>query len=123
MRAGDTPDWSPDGTRILFHDNLDNVFIQALSQVPGVAQASIIGDQKPSIRVQVDPAKLASIGLTLEEVRDSLVKATSNAAKVVFARAHVHPRCPCRGPGNGTCFGARSNTQIRSHAPSSARVG
>jgi multidrug efflux pump subunit AcrB len=63
------------------HDNLDNIFIQALSQVPGVAQASIIGDQKPSIRVQVDPAKLASIGLTLEEVRDSLVKATSNAAK------------------------------------------
>jgi len=24
MRAGDTPDWSPDGKRILFHDNLDN---------------------------------------------------------------------------------------------------
>ncbi len=47
------------------HDYLDNIFIQALSQVPGVAQASIIGDQKPSIRVQVDPAKLASIGLTL----------------------------------------------------------
>src|SRR5260370_16102554 len=63
------------------HDNLDNISIQAWSQVPGVAQASIVGDQKPSIRVQVDPAKLASIGLTLEEVRDSLVKATSNAAK------------------------------------------
>src|ERR1700720_2514564 len=63
------------------HDYLDNIFIQALSQVPGVAQASIIGDQKPSIRVQVDPAKLASIGLTLEEVRAKLVGATSNAAK------------------------------------------
>jgi len=24
MRAGDTPDWSPDGRWILFHDNLDN---------------------------------------------------------------------------------------------------
>lgn len=23
LQAGDTPDWSPDGTRILFHDNLD----------------------------------------------------------------------------------------------------
>ena len=63
------------------HDYLDNFFIQALSQVPGVAQASIIGDQKPSIRVQVDPAKLAAIGLTLEEVRAKLVSATSNAAK------------------------------------------
>jgi hydrophobe/amphiphile efflux-1 (HAE1) family protein len=63
------------------HDYLDNIFIQALSKVPGVAQASIIGDQKPSIRVQVDPAKLASIGLTLEEVRTKLVGATSNAAK------------------------------------------
>jgi multidrug efflux pump subunit AcrB len=63
------------------HDHLDNLFIQALSKVPGVAQASIIGDQKPSIRVQVDPAKLASIGLTLEEVRAKLVAASSNAAK------------------------------------------
>jgi hydrophobe/amphiphile efflux-1 (HAE1) family protein len=63
------------------HDYLDNIFIQALSQVSGVAQASIIGDQKPSIRVQVDPAKLASIGLTLEEIRSSLVSATTNSAK------------------------------------------
>ena len=63
------------------HDYLDNFFIQALSQLPGVAQASIIGDQKPSIRIQVDPAKLAGIGLTLEEVRTKIVNATSNAAK------------------------------------------
>ena len=63
------------------HDYLDNFFIPALSQLPGVAQASIIGDQKPSIRVQLDPVKLASIGLTLEEVRTKLVNATSNAAK------------------------------------------
>jgi multidrug efflux pump subunit AcrB len=63
------------------HDYLDNFFIQSLSQVPGVAQAGIIGDQKPSIRVQVDPAKLAAVGLTLEEVRARLVSATSNLAK------------------------------------------
>jgi multidrug efflux pump subunit AcrB len=63
------------------HDYLDNVFIQALSQVSGVAQASIIEDQKPVIRVQLDPFKLASLGLTLEEIRSSLVSATTNAAK------------------------------------------
>jgi hydrophobe/amphiphile efflux-1 (HAE1) family protein len=63
------------------HDYLDNVFIQALSQVSGVAQASIIGDQKPAIRVQVDPFKLASLGLTLEEIRGGLVSATTDAAK------------------------------------------
>jgi hydrophobe/amphiphile efflux-1 (HAE1) family protein len=63
------------------HDYLDNLFIQSLSQVPGVAQASIYGDQKPSIRIQVDPMKLASLGLTLEEIRTSLVNATTNAAK------------------------------------------
>jgi hydrophobe/amphiphile efflux-1 (HAE1) family protein len=71
------------------HDYLDNIFIQALSQLPGVAQASIIGDQKPSVRVQVDPAKLASIGLTLEEVRAKLVNATSNAAKGTIFTAKV----------------------------------
>ena len=65
----------------IVNDYMDNVFIQALSQLPGVAQASIYGDRKPSIRIQVDPMKLASIGLTLEEIRSSLVTATTNAAK------------------------------------------
>ena len=53
------------------HDYLDNFFIQAMSQVPGVAQARSSATRSPSIRIQVDPAKLASIGLTLEEVRTS----------------------------------------------------
>ncbi len=62
-------------------DYVDNFLAQQISQVPGVAQATIGGDQKPSIRVQVDPAKLASSGLTLEEVRSTLVTATTIAAK------------------------------------------
>ena len=47
---------------------------QQISQVHGVAQVSIGGEQHPSIRIQVDPAKLASRGLTLEEVRGTLVQ-------------------------------------------------
>jgi hydrophobe/amphiphile efflux-1 (HAE1) family protein len=62
-------------------DYVDNFLAQQISQVPGVAQATIGGDQKPSIRVQVDPAKLASSGLTLEEVRATLISSTTISAK------------------------------------------
>src|SRR5262249_9691090 len=62
-------------------DYADNVLAQQISQVPGVAQVSIAGEQKPAIRIQVDPAKLAASGLTLEDVRGSVLTATTNAAK------------------------------------------
>jgi HAE1 family hydrophobic/amphiphilic exporter-1 len=62
-------------------DYADNFLAQQMSQVTGVAQVVIGGDSKPAIRVQVDPAKLASAGITLEEVRNVLVNSTTNAAK------------------------------------------
>jgi HAE1 family hydrophobic/amphiphilic exporter-1 len=63
------------------NDYLDRFLAQQIAQVPGVAQALIGGDRRPSIRIQVDPAKLAAIGLTLEEIRTSIVNATTNAPK------------------------------------------
>jgi len=65
----------------LVQENADNFLIPAISQVSGVARVSIGGDRKPSIRIQVDPARLAASGLTLEEVRNSIINATTNAAK------------------------------------------
>jgi hydrophobe/amphiphile efflux-1 (HAE1) family protein len=62
-------------------DYADNFLAQQISQVPGVAQVLIGGEQHPAIRIQVDPAKLASSGLTLEDVRSVLVNATTIAAK------------------------------------------
>jgi hydrophobe/amphiphile efflux-1 (HAE1) family protein len=62
-------------------DFADNVIAQQISQITGVAQVSIGGEQKPAIRVQVDPAKLQTRGLTLEDVRGVLAVATTNAAK------------------------------------------
>ena len=59
----------------------NNYLAQQISQVPGVAQVSLGGEQKAAIRVQVDPAALASRGLTLEEIRPVLVNATTDAAK------------------------------------------
>ena len=59
----------------------DSYLAQQISQVSGVAQVAIGGEQRPSIRVQVDPAKLAARGLTLEQVRGALVTATTDAPK------------------------------------------
>jgi hydrophobe/amphiphile efflux-1 (HAE1) family protein len=66
-------------------DEFANVFLaQQISQANGVAQVSVFGDRAPSIRVQVDPAKLASSGITLEDIRGTLVSSTTNAAKGVI---------------------------------------
>jgi multidrug efflux pump subunit AcrB len=62
-------------------DYANNFLAQKISQVPGVAQVAIGGDQAPSIRIQIDPAKIATLGMTLEDVRQALVTSTSNAAK------------------------------------------
>ena len=65
----------------IVNDYADNFIAQQISQIPGVGQVTLGGEQHPSIRVQVDPAKLASSGLTLEEVRTTLVSSTTIAAK------------------------------------------
>ena len=59
----------------------DTVLAQQISQLTGVSQVFIGGEQKRSVRVQVDPAKLAAMGLTLEDVRGVLISATVNAPK------------------------------------------
>jgi hydrophobe/amphiphile efflux-1 (HAE1) family protein len=66
---------------ITVDDYADNFLAQQISQVRGVAQVLIGGEQHPAIRIQVDPSKLASSGLTLEDVRATLVNATTIAAK------------------------------------------
>jgi len=71
-----------DTMRLIDVDDYANIFLaQQISQTNGVAQVLVFGDRSPSIRVQVDPAKLAANGLTLEDIRGQLVGATTNAAK------------------------------------------
>jgi hydrophobe/amphiphile efflux-1 (HAE1) family protein len=62
-------------------DAAENILAQHLSKISGVAQVLVGGQQKPAIRVQVDPAKLASMGLTMEDVRTVLATATVNSPK------------------------------------------
>ncbi|MBV8400095.1 MAG: efflux RND transporter permease subunit, partial [Acetobacteraceae bacterium] len=46
-----------------------------------VSQVVIAGEQKRAVRVQIDPAKLAAMGLTLEDIRSTLVNATVDSPK------------------------------------------
>jgi hydrophobe/amphiphile efflux-1 (HAE1) family protein len=62
-------------------DYSENVLSQQISQIAGVAQVLIGGQQKPSVRVQVDPEKLAAMGVTIEDVRGVLTNATADAPK------------------------------------------
>jgi multidrug efflux pump subunit AcrB len=65
-------------------DSADNILAQQLSQLGGVAQVTINGQQKPAVRIQLDPAKLASLGLGLEDVRAQIVNASVDAPKGTF---------------------------------------
>jgi hydrophobic/amphiphilic exporter-1 (mainly G- bacteria), HAE1 family len=62
-------------------DYAENVIAQQLSQIAGVAQVAIGGQQKPAVRVQVDPAKIASLGIQLEDVASVIATATVDAPK------------------------------------------
>jgi len=65
-------------------DLADTRFAQKISQVSGVGLVSISGGQRPAVRIQVNPTPLASFGLTLEDVRNSIVNANVNTPKGNF---------------------------------------
>jgi HAE1 family hydrophobic/amphiphilic exporter-1 len=62
-------------------DYAENILAQQISQIQGVAQVSIGGQQKPAVRVQIDPTKLAALGLQLEDVATVISAATVDAPK------------------------------------------
>jgi hydrophobe/amphiphile efflux-1 (HAE1) family protein len=62
-------------------DYADTILSQQMSQISGVSQVVIGGEQKRAVRVQIDPARLASMGMTLEDVRYTLVNATVDTPK------------------------------------------
>ena len=62
-------------------DYADNMLVQQISQLDGVGQALIFGEQKPAVRVQIDPAAIANQGLSLEDVRTVLGQTTADNPK------------------------------------------
>jgi hydrophobe/amphiphile efflux-1 (HAE1) family protein len=73
--------WSDDMPLTTVDNYAETILSQQLSQISGVSQVLVGGQQKPAIRVQIDPAKLAAMGMTLEDVRTVLTNLTVNSPK------------------------------------------
>jgi len=62
-------------------DLAETVLSRRLSQIDGVSEVSIAGQQKPAIRIQASPARLAAHGLSLADIRAAVQKASVNQPK------------------------------------------
>ena len=76
------------------NDFADNILSQQISQISGVSQVSLGGEQKRAIRVQADPARLAAMGMTLGG------------------------RAPAPGDGHGRCTEGDSGRRTAGVSPS-----
>ena len=62
-------------------DAADTNLAQKISQVTGVGLVSIAGGQKPSVRIQANPAQLAAYNLSLEDLRTAIAASNVDQAK------------------------------------------
>ncbi len=62
-------------------DYVETLLSRQISQIDGVGQIYITGQQRPAIRVQASADRLAAIGLTLADIRLTLQQASLNLAK------------------------------------------
>jgi multidrug efflux pump len=62
-------------------DLADSRLAPKISQLSGVGLVTIGGGQKPAVRIQVNPATLATYGISVEDLRTALASTSVNAAK------------------------------------------
>src|SRR5262249_2081885 len=82
------------------YDIADTVVLQRLSQVDGVAEVTVNGADQPAIRVRVNPIALASMGLSMEDVRTAIANTNAQGPLGVF-------------DGNGRAVTIGTNDQLR----------
>ena len=63
------------------YDLASNIMMQRLSQIEGVGQVSVQGGAQPAVRVEVNPNKLASFGLTMSSISSVLSLQNSHSPR------------------------------------------
>jgi len=97
----------------------ENILVPKISQIAGVGQVGIGGQQKPAIRVQVDPQALANRGISLEDVRTvlsqanvDLPKGTLNSARQTYT-LNTNDQLVKPGPYENLILAYRNGSPVR----------
>ena len=75
---------SPSLPVIRVNDLVENRLAPRISQVAGVGLVAVAGGRRPAVRIQANPATLAGLGLTLDDVRTAIAAANVRQAKGGF---------------------------------------
>ncbi|MFM9889639.1 MAG: efflux RND transporter permease subunit [Rickettsiales bacterium] len=98
---------SPQLTLTQLYDASDSILAQRISQISGVAQVTVSGSAKPAVRVRIDPKALHATGLSLEDVRTRITRATSTL-----------PTGSLHGPAQALSIDSNNQlTRARDYAP------
>ena len=62
-------------------DYVENYLAPSIARVAGVGQVDYHGQQKPSVRVQINPTVASAMGISLEDIRSAIGVATVDAPK------------------------------------------
>jgi multidrug efflux pump len=68
-------------TTAQLYDSANTIIQQQLSQITGVGQITLGGSALPSVRVELEPDRLSSYGIGLEDVRAAIAAANADSAK------------------------------------------
>lgn len=97
----------------------ENILLQKISQISGVGLVGIGGQQKPAIRIQVNPQALASRGIGLEDVRNvvsqanvDLPKGTLNSPRKTYT-INTNDQLPTPDAYNSLIVAYRNGSAVR----------
>ena len=104
-------------------DQVDNyadiILSQQVSRISGVGLVNIGGQQKPAVRIEIDPRKVAARGLQIDAVRAQIVAATTNAPKGSIVgpqkglTVYANDQILTAKPWNDVVVGYRNGAPIR----------
>ncbi|SHG17895.1 multidrug efflux RND transporter permease subunit [Bradyrhizobium erythrophlei] len=97
----------------------ENILLQKISQISGVGLVGIGGQQKPAIRIQVNPQALAARGIGLEDVRNvvsqanvDMPKGTLNSPRKTYT-LNTNDQLPTPDAYNSLIIAYRNGSAVR----------